>query len=365
MGRTRAKHQYTDFSHLLEEFNIEQKKHENVVEAPSSDLDMIKPEEETINHVEDSITEVVKSFIYHESEYRHKCLSDESVAFAIVRTKGKIHDKTCSELKSFDDSEIEFTDEYDNSKCQCMECETKAAIRFGAKDNDIDAHEKFFKKVGATSDFIHKLYITMGFKTTAVNNVLTVWYKDDVWKIISHDKSCIVELKHNNYVPLKGKERKFTEGFHTQSERTHFINAINYIYAYEYLDHFKAPEPEVKPAEPEAKSAEVTFAYNESYIGEKNHGAIGRIFAKPVYWYLKKYVFHGKDKNSPLPNKRCLIIYKGKDGIERIRAGAYQPDRKCFSVAYCGKTDKISEKKVKYWVVLDELDEIFGGAKEK
>ena len=54
-----------------------------------------------------------------------------------------------------------------------------------------------------------------------------------------------------------------------------------------------------------------------------------------------------------------MIIYKGRDGGERIRAGAYQPDRKCFSVSYCGKTDKISEKKVKYWVVLDELDEVF------
>lgn len=346
MGITRAKYQYTDFSYLLDEFNTEQRSNENEVPLPCDES------VESTDDVEDCITETVENVSYHESEIRHKHLSNENILFAIVRSEGKIHDKTCCVLKAYNDDEIEFSSEYDDLLCQCSECEIKAAIRVGAKDNDIEAHEKFFRRVNASIDSIRKIYITMGFKTTVVKNVLTVWYKEDVWKIISNDKSNIVELKHNNYVPLKDKERKFIEGFHVQNGYINFKNAINYIYEYEYVDHFKAPETKGKPAEN-------IVPYDERFHEKSKQGIIGKIFAKPVFWYLKKFVFHNKEKKPPIPNKRCLIIYKGRDGGERIRAGAYQPDRKCFSVSYCGKTDIISEKKVKYWVVLDELDEVF------
>lgn len=356
MGRTRAKHQFTDFSYLLDEFNTEHSNAENVVSLPGNEESSVALAEESSDDIKDCITEAVTSFIYQESDYRHKCLSDESLLFAIVKSEGKIHDKTCCALKTYNDDEIDFVSEYDNSLCQCLACETKAVIRIGAKDNDIEAHENFYKRVNASPDFIRKIYITMGFKTTVVKNVLTVWYKEDVWKIIANDKSSIVELKHNNYVPLKDKERKFVEGFHVQNGYINFKNAINYIHSYEYIDHFKVVEPKAKPIEPVA-------SYDEHFREKSKQGIIGRIFARPVFWYLKKFVFHDMTNNPPLPNKRCMFIYKGSDGGERIRAGAYQPDRKCFSVSYCGKTDKVSVKKVKYWIVLDELDEVFGGIK--
>lgn len=356
MGRTRAKHQVTDFSYLLDEFHTERGSDESVVPFGCNKNSADVLAEESSDNIMNCITDVVSSFIYQESEYRHKCLSDESVLFAIIRSEGRIHDKTCCALKTCGDDDIEFTSEYDSSMCQCLECKTKAAIRVGAKDNDIEAHERFFKRVSALPDFIYRMYITMGLKTTVANNVLTVWYKEDVWKIIAHDKSCIVELKHNNYVPLKDKERKFIEGFHVQNGYINFKNAINYIHSYEYIDHSKVPEPKTKPVEN-------IVPYDEKFREKSTQGIIGRIFAKPVFWYLKKFVFHNIDSNPPLPNKRCLIIYKGKDGGERIRAGAYQPDRRCFSVSYCGKTDKISIKKVKYWIVQDELDEVLGGIK--
>lgn len=289
------------------------------------------------------------SIKYVESEYRHRCLSDGNIHYAIIKNTGTIHEKNCSVIKRLLDKEISF-EVTANSDFKCDECKARASIRLGAKDGDIAEHERFFRKVGASSDQIVRMYVDKGIKTTIMSNILTIWYKEDVWKIRIVDKSNYVELKHNNYRRVSGKKREFVPGFHIQNGNVLFYNAIDYIYKYDYLDHFKDESCIVEHHEEH---------YEEHSYEVPKQSIMGKLLSRFVFAYLKKHVFHDISKKMPFPNRRSLIIYEGRDGQERIRAGAYCPDDKCFTISYAGKFDTVKLKKVKYWVVMDELDFIF------
>lgn len=276
-----------------------------------------------------------ESIKYVESDYRHKCLSDENIRYAVIKSTGTVHDKTCSMIKRLPDKELSF-ERIVNKDFRCDECKARASIRIGAKDGDIVAHEKFFSKVKAPSHQIVTMYVEKGFKTTLMNDILTIWYKDDVWKMRIFDKSGFVELKHNNYKRHYDNRREFVPGFHIQSGNVLFKHAVEYIYKYDYADHFK---------EEMCASEQSTDHNNEYYIEEPKQSIIGRIFSRIVFMYLKKYVFHNIYEKAPIPGKRSLIIYEGKDGHERIRAGAYCPNEKCFSISYAGKNDMVKLKK--------------------
>lgn len=88
-----------------------------------------------------------------------------------------------------------------------------------------------------TTEQIRNIYVENGMKTRISIDTMTVWHKEDTWRIKSLPKKGHVQLYHNNYAVRANGVREFTQGFHIQSlmcADTDIRYVLNIIKKYEY-----------------------------------------------------------------------------------------------------------------------------------
>lgn len=81
------------------------------------------------------------------------------------------------------------------------------------------------------------MYVNDRMRTSASNNGLTIWGKEDSWRLELQDDGKVMRLMHNNYRPLPDGTRIFTKGYHLQAELVMAKHAINITSRYTYEGH--------------------------------------------------------------------------------------------------------------------------------
>lgn len=348
-----------------------------------------------------SITE-----IKNQSPRLHQIASDEKIKFVIDRKTGIIHDKSCVEVRRIDDENIIPEANYVKIPT-CEKCRRKAYIRAGAKDfKELEKYEKLFSHMRLTDAMIERMYIGLGFQTCMSHmniqgyemshlkdNAITIWYKDDRWRLGVTDKGR-VRLEHNNYKKLKKHKRQFTPGFHIQSERTvstSFGTAMSVIKHYEYMDHFTSFDNKVISSDNESaiigtmgvENSVDDITSNEAvYSKEQKLDTACKVkkerirtrFGNPIRKYIvaiQEKIFdkllQSKVNNSntaivaefydSVPRERTLCLYQWKDdtGCIKWSAGMYLK-KGVFSANYGGDSCKVPFEKVIRWTYMENIE---------
>lgn len=175
------------------------------------------------------------------SLFRQRILSNEQIKYIYSEREALFHDKSCREARLIPDDELRYSQEYRKDKKQCPECACKAYVRCGAKDlENYETYRKLFEKMQIQEKLIRHIYVDCGMKTKASVNVLTVWDREDTWKIVSLDTGGRVQLLHNNYHLSPDGERSFDSGYHVQnsvSQSTNAAYAFKIIETYSFDEH--------------------------------------------------------------------------------------------------------------------------------
>lgn len=175
------------------------------------------------------------------SLFRQRILSNEQVKFLYSGSDTLIHDKSCKEARQISDDDLLYTQKYLPERKQCPECAVKAYVRIGAKDfKNYDTYLKLFEKMRMQEHLIRHMYVDCGMSTMASANVLTVWDREDTWKIVSLDAKGSVQLLHNNYHLSGDGERHFSTGYHVQNDSTQNTSvgyAVKAIKTYSFDEH--------------------------------------------------------------------------------------------------------------------------------
>lgn len=215
-------YEHSDFTDLLNEL---QGKNENT-ETIDGALALNAP----------SSTESV--YAYEESEERHRIMSDQKIKYLYSKKAGIIHDKHCDNAKDILDEDLLWAEEYLPKLKPCPDCMIHAYVIAGAKDpKEIETYLDFFERTKMTTEQIRNIYVENGMKTRMSMDTMTVWHKEDAWRIKSLPKKGHVQLYHNNYAVRKNGVREFTQGFHIQSPAcadTNIKYALSIIKKYEY-----------------------------------------------------------------------------------------------------------------------------------
>ena len=304
-----------------------------------------------------------------ESLVLHRIWSNEKIKYVYSNRTGMIHDKACAHVKAMSDDEIVSSEEYLSEYAQCHECELKAYIRAGAKDiKEYDAYVKLFDLMGADKNMVKHMYINLGFQTKISNmhvegyqyagmnnNAITVWYRDDTWRIGITDKNR-VRLEHNNYKLCKKKKREFTTGFHIQSDRTYSTDlayVLHIIKNYRFEDHFEM----VSKKKPVVNN-DVMVPTPEN-IETKKLSIRDRVVA-----WLRSTLFRDNlrttrkmdDISCPDNNQMCLYLWKDENGKENWSVGKYMPKKKQFYINFDSQRILTPASKVIKWVPLTEIN---------
>lgn len=314
-----------------------------------------------------------------ESMKLHRFLSDERVKFIYSNRNLRIHDKSCYHVKYLDDDEIHASEEYMVGYAVCPECEIKSYIRAGAKDiKNYDEYIKLFNVIGADKDAIKRMYLGLKFKTqishmhtegykysNLTNNAITVWYREDTWRIGVTDKNR-VRLEHNNYKKLKGGGREFVPGFHIQSDRTHSASldyVLDVIRDYRYQNHlYMQPMQDRKtPVYPPKAFEYIPKVIPENKVDEP---VTKRTLKDRIIDFLRKTILRDhiriardiSENNMPENNEICLYLWMDEKGNTHWSTGIYISSTKEFSVSYRKQLTTTSIDKVIKWAPLDEIN---------
>lgn len=215
-----------------------------------------------------------------ESEERHRIMSDQKIKYLYSRQANVIHDKHCSCAKYIPDEDLLWSEDYVSELKPCSECMIQAYVSAGAKDpKEIEKYRAFFEKAQMSIEQIRSIYVENGMKTRISMDVMTVWHKEDTWRIKCLPRKGHVQLYHNNYAVRKKGVREFTQGFHVQSSAcadTDIGYALSIIKNYEYkpedyaLHNSKVnPSKKKKLKQHQAEKMEMTAVSLEEMLGEK------------------------------------------------------------------------------------------------
>ena len=118
------------------------------------------------------------------SPYRQRIMSDEAVKFIYAKDRGQLHDKSCSEVQKIPDEELCCSEKYLSNISQCPYCVVKAYIRLGTKDfYNLPLYEKLFRRMRFTPKLLRRMYVNEKMRTSASSNGLTIWGKEDSWRL--------------------------------------------------------------------------------------------------------------------------------------------------------------------------------------
>lgn len=339
-------YEHTDFADLLNEL---QGNHKEVAEEGSA-------------AGSDAGTLVLTRSVPEESEYRHRIMSDQKIRYLYSRRERVIHDKHCECAKAIRDGDLEWAEEYRADLKPCPECGVQAYIAAGAKDpKEIDRYCQFFEKAGMTEKQIRSMYIDQGMKTRIYPDAMTIWYKEDTWRIKTLPKKGHVQLYHNNYMVRKKGVREFTQGFHIQSlscEDTNIGYALSIIKNYEYKSeeyalHIRGANP-VRKGRGKMQQSALSL---EELLGERTE--------PPTMWrkireffrnLFKKKSFFEMDgfqlvsaQGYPKDQTICIYIWKDKNGQMAWQTGIYDQKRQQFSVTFGVVVYAVKQSKVVAW----------------
>lgn len=172
------------------------------------------------------------------SPYRQRIMSDEKIRFFYSEEGGQFHDKSCHETRKIPDEKLRFSGDYRTDLPQCDLCKVKAYVRLGAKDfYNLSSYEKLFERMDLTPDLLRQMYVQEGMQTTAGADCLTIWGKEDTWRLELMGPGNTLRLMHNNYYGTPDGGRRFTPGYHVQLEPVSAKYAIATIAGYTYEGH--------------------------------------------------------------------------------------------------------------------------------
>ena len=303
-----------------------------------------------------------------ESEERHRIMSDQKIKYLYSRQVNVIHDKHCSCVKYIPDEDLLWSEDYVSELKPCSECMIQAFVSAGAKDlKEIEKYRAFFEKAQMSIEQIRSIYVENGMKTRISMDVMTVWHKEDTWRIKCLPRKGYVQLYHNNYAVRKKGVREFTQGFHVQSSAcadTDIGYALSIIKNYEYkpedyaLHNSKVnPSKKKKLKQHQAEKMEMTAVSLEEMLGEKTE-------ERTLWQKVKSYVAGlFKEKNffdlndfqlvseQGYPKNQTICIYVWKDRNEQLswQTGIYNQKLKQFSVRYGATVYSIKQDKVIAW----------------
>lgn len=165
-------------------------------------------------------------------------MSDETIKYLYAKSGGDLHDKSCPKARNIPDEELCTSKEYLSNLPQCPHCKIKAYVRAGAKDfYHFPLYERLFQQMKFNTALLRRMYIQEKMKTSASNNGLTIWGKEDSWRMEFLEGSDTTRLMHNNYHPLPDGTRVFTQGYHVQAEWATPQYALTIIAGYTYEGH--------------------------------------------------------------------------------------------------------------------------------
>ena len=305
---------------------------------------------------------------YEESKERHRIMSNQKIKYLYSRKDGIIHDKHCDNVKNILDEDLLWTEEYLPNLKPCPECMIQAYVSAGAKDpKEMETYLSFFEKTKMTIDQIRNVYVENGMKTRISIDTMTVWHKEDTWRIKNLPKKGHVQLYHNNYAVRKKGVREFTQGFHIQSPvcaDTDIRYALSIIKNYEYkpeeyaLHNSKLNKAEKRKAKQcQAEKMEKVSLSLEALLGEKTaeqtlwqkvKSYISSVFKKKPFFELNNFQLVSKQG---YPKNQTICIYIWKDKKEQLfwQTGIYNQKLKQFSVRYGTTVYAINEDKVIAW----------------
>lgn len=305
---------------------------------------------------------------YEESEERHRIMSDQRIKYLYSKKDGIIHDKHCDNAKDILDEDLLWSEEYLPKLKPCPDCMIHAYVIAGAKDpKEIETYLDFFERTKMTTEQIRNIYVENGMKTRISIDTMTVWHKEDTWRIKSLPKKGHVQLYHNNYAVRANGVREFTQGFHIQSlmcADTDIRYVLNIIKKYEYkpeeyaLHNGKLNKAEKKKAKQcqVEKIQKLTLSL-EALLGEKTaeptlwqkvKSYISGLFSKKTFFELNDFLMvseQGYPKNQAI----CVYIWKDKNEQLFWQTGIYNQKLKQFSVCYGTVRYAINEDKVIAW----------------
>lgn len=309
--------------------------------------------------------------IQRESENRHRIMSDQKIKYLYSKHEGIIHEKHCECAKEIPDEDIGWSEEYITELRPCSECMIQAYITAGAKDSkEIDRYQQFFEKTKMTEKQIRSIYVENGMKTRIFPDAMTVWHREDTWRIKTLPKKGHVQLYHNNYVIREKGVREFTQGFHIQNitcEDTNIGYALSIIKNYEY-----------KPEEYALHSSQVNLSrqkkVRQKQIDQMDHmnqealpledisgdgcskqtiwQRIGRFFCKI---FKTKGFFERKgfevvaERGYPKDQTICIYVWENKNGKLSWQTGIYNKKWGKFFVRYGMTVYSIEQDRVIAW----------------
>ena len=305
---------------------------------------------------------------YEESKERHRIMSNQKIKYLYSRKDGIIHDKHCDNVKNILDEDLLWTEEYLPNLKPCPECMIQAYVSAGAKDpKEMETYLSFFEKTKMTIDQIRNVYVENEMKTRISIDTMTVWHKEDTWRIKNLPKKGHVQLCHNNYAVRKKGVREFTQGFHIQSPvcaDTDIRYALSIIKNYEYkpeeyaLHSGKLNKSEkMRVRQWQAEKMEKISLPLEALLGEKTaeqtlwqkvKSYISSVFQKKTFFELNNFQLvseQGYPKNQTI----CIYIWKDKNEQLFWQTGIYNQKLKQFSVRYGTTVYAINEDKVIAW----------------
>lgn len=306
--------------------------------------------------------------VKEESEERHRIMSNEKIKYLYSKQENIIHDKHCMCAKCIPDEEMLWSEEYLSELTPCSDCMIRAYVVVGAKDpKEVDKYLAFFEKSQMSTGQIRNIYVELGMKTRISMDAMTIWYKEDAWRIKNLPKKGHVQLYHNNYAIRKRGVREFTQGFHVQSPAcsdTNIDYALNIIKNYEYKpEEYALHKGKVNPSEKKkakqykVEKMEIDAVPLEDILGEKKEepsiwqklkSHIKELLKKKTFFELNDFQLvseHGYPKNQTV----CIYIWRDKNGNLFWQTGLYNQKMKHFSIRYGVAVYSIKQEKVIAW----------------
>ena len=369
MGKSGGREPRTDFSALLAELKDEYASNGSEIidstETAARKLD--EPVKDNITHLR--VVPFADGFPDSDEEWQ-RAKSDVTVKYALYH--GVIHDKCCPCIQDVPAYLVEFVKSYPSDGVQCGECAVRTYIRNGAEDmGNFEKYIAFFHRVNWKSSSIKKFYVDHDIRTRIDTDVMTVWYKEDTWKIKSYPGTARVDLLHNNYI-IQNNQRYFTNGFHSQAKCIDMSNAVSCIYSYDYHRHLQpesvtkrktvhavnppAADPMPKPQEEQRIASVTKPVQKKPSLRIRLKTRIRRFMLR--YLRLERTVrIDGLSSieyaGYPKSGSPCFILWNAEDGNEHWIIAVYSQKKQSFHATIGSYQVRIAEDKVLAWKALD------------
>jgi hypothetical protein len=308
------------------------------------------------------------------SMYRQRIMSDQRVRYIYSEKDNVIHDKSCRRTREIDDKDLFYSENYMPQLHQCRECAMRAYIHAGARDyNNYRVYEQLFERLHLWETLARHMYIECGMQTRAYSNVLTIWDREDTWKVEPIDSSGTARLLHNNYHVGKDGSRVFDKGFHVQSEYlSHsgigaIIHAIE-TYSFENHRQMVQEQKERMNSYLERVAQEQTDAQKPKTLWQR----IKDVFFKSGNAETASETAHNNiaihldgflpvsEVGYPKQGERCVYIWKTRERQPRWQVGMYDRTLRAFVVNYGENKFVTDRNKVIYWKRIDVCEGIQG-----